>query len=63
MNKEALEAKKRYHREYYKKNREKILAYHKRWREENKEKYEVYAEKRWSKMAEYYKQEDYKKGI
>lgn len=47
-----LEAKRKYQREYYQKNREKIQEAQKKWRKENPEKVAETNRRYWSKKAQ-----------
>ena len=43
-------------KEYYRKNKEKIVAYVRKWQQNNPEKMQLYRKRRSKKQSEYYKQ-------
>lgn len=48
----AKEKKRAYEKEYYKRNREKILEQKRKWRSENTDKSQAYSKNYWEKKAE-----------
>lgn len=48
----AKERKRAYEKEYYKRNREKILEQKRKWRSENTDKSQTYSKRYWEKKAE-----------
>lgn len=51
MSPEALEARRKYMRDWKRTNRDRVNSTHKEWRERNKERYRMYAETYWEKKA------------
>lgn len=51
LSEQAKEARREYQRNYYGKNKKKILDYQKRWRAENPDKVKQYLDNYWEKKA------------
>ena len=52
MNEQAIEKRREYHREYRRKNRDRLNAYQSAWRRNNPDKVQTYLENHWTKKAE-----------
>ena len=52
MTDEARESLRKYHREYYRSNADKVNAYQRKWRKANPDKVKAYQENYWNKKAE-----------
>ena len=51
LSKEAIEKRRAYQREYYRKNRDRLREYNKNWREENKDKVKGYVKNYWERKV------------
>lgn len=52
MTDEALEARRKYRREHYRLNADKVKAYQRRWRRANPDKVRAYQDNYWRKRAD-----------
>ena len=52
MTDEAIQKRREYQKEYYKKNKEHISQRHKNWRDNNKDKIKQYNKNYWEKLVQ-----------
>ena len=57
MNEQALKVRRKYYRDYYRENRERILQQQREWRKENSEKVAEYNRTYWKRKAQETEQE------